>query len=149
MGTMGAMVEKYRLILQNSTEVANSLKNVGKDDWHAAGQQLFRLKRFLDLGASFLRDFGGSLDARVSEAVNLLALKLDDDPAKLAPFREAVNASWTDLQDSADRLSAGLASSAELLPPELGFAATPSGGAAKGALGLCAAALGVLAAIAS
>lgn len=149
MDTMFVIVERYRLILQNSTEVANSLKKVGKDGWHAAGEQLHELKITLDQGAGALRDFGASLGARVSQATDFLARSIGDDPAKLAPFKEAVNASWADLQDSADRLPVGLASSARMLPPELAFAVLPSGAtAARGTLGLCAVALAVLAAIA-
>ncbi|CAK0901012.1 unnamed protein product [Prorocentrum cordatum] len=144
MDAMSKKAQEYQKTLSSSIAVADGLKNLTKSDWHSAGPKIQELKARLDTGAAAIKAFGDAFQAKVEEALALLAGKLGVEASMFSPVSKAAGDGWQDLVGGSSMLAAGVVSSAQALPPQILEAAPEakdnSGAAAASALGAFAAA---------
>ncbi|CAK0812189.1 unnamed protein product [Prorocentrum cordatum] len=119
MDAMSKQVQAYEKTLSSSADVADGLKNLTKDDWHKAGPKIEELKKYLDTGASAIKSFGDTLQAKVEEALTVLAGSLGVEASVFSPISQAAGDGWHYLGDSSTALAAGIVSSSQMLPPEI------------------------------
>ncbi|CAK0895702.1 unnamed protein product, partial [Prorocentrum cordatum] len=153
MDAMSKQVQAYEKTLSSSADVADGLKNLTKDDWHKAGPKIEELKKYLDTGASAIKSFGDTLQAKVEEALTVLAGSLGVEASVFSPISQAAGDGWHYLGDSSTALAAGIVSSSQMLPPEIkdpqpdkAHSGAAAGGALLGSLGAALAAALVLSA---
>lgn len=116
---MSSQVSKYKETLLESSKLADSLKELGKDNLDKADPIIQKIRENLNSGLEAVKSAKVLVEEKVNGALKSLASTLEVDEKTFEPVEKTSLETWDLVDVSAEKMSVGATTSAAMLPPEV------------------------------